>query len=304
MKLFAFLRLIRVHQWVKNFFVFVPLLFSMHLFEWDYLSLTLSAFFIFCLASSAIYVINDLVDIEADRAHPVKRNRPLPSGRISNSTAVITASFLLVIVFWLMMYFNTKFILLVVAFISLNVLYSFWFKNIVLLDIFSIAAGFSIRVLAGAFVITVPISSWLILTTMFISLFLGVMKRRSELVLMTDNFKISNNDSTEQKGSNSRKVLAQYSLNFSDQLATVAATGVIVCYALYTVAPRTVSIFNTERLIYTTPFVVFGIFRFMYLEYISGKGENTTRTLATDIPMIINFLLYVAATVLIIYKLI
>ena len=303
MKLLAFLRLIRVHQWVKNLFVFVPLLFSMHLFEWDYLSIALSAFFIFCLASSAIYVINDLVDIEADRSHPVKKNRPLPSGKISKSTAVITASLILVIVFWLMMYFNTKFILLVVAFITLNVLYSFWFKNIVLLDIFSIAAGFSIRVLAGAFAIAVPISSWLILTTMFISLFLGVMKRRSELVLMTESMKLSN-ESAEQKSSNSRKVLAQYSLNFSDQLATVAATGVIVCYALYSVAPRTVSIFNTERLIYTTPFVVFGIFRFMYLEYISGKGENTTKTLATDLPMILNFILYVAATVVIIYNLV
>ncbi len=303
MKLLAFLRLIRVHQWVKNLFVFVPLLFSMHLFEWDYLSITLSAFFIFCLASSAIYVINDLVDIEADRSHPVKKNRPLPSGRISKPTAVISASLLLLIVFWLMMYFNTKFILLVVAFVALNVLYSFWFKNIVLLDIFSIAAGFSIRVLAGAFAIAVPISSWLILTTMFISLFLGVMKRRSELVLMTESMKLSN-ESAEQKSSNSRKVLAQYSLNFSDQLATVAATGVIVCYALYSVAPRTVSIFNTERLIYTTPFVVFGIFRFMYLEYISGKGENTTKTLATDLPMILNFILYVAATVVIIYNLV
>jgi len=275
----------------------------MHLFEWDYLSVTLSAFFIFCLASSAIYVINDLVDIEADRSHPVKKNRPLPSGKISRSAAVITASLILVIVFWLMMYFNTKFILLVVAFITLNVLYSFWFKNIVLLDIFSIAAGFSIRVLAGAFAIAVPISSWLILTTMFISLFLGVMKRRSELVLMTESMKLSN-ESAEQKSSNSRKVLAQYSLNFADQLATVAATGVIVCYALYSVAPRTVSIFNTERLIYTTPFVVFGIFRFMYLEYISGKGENTTKTLATDLPMILNFILYVAATVVIIYDLV
>ena len=300
MKLFKFLRLIRVHQWVKNVFVFIPLLFSLHLFDEDYLITTLLAFFVFCLASSAIYVINDLVDIESDRAHPVKRNRPLPSGAISKTTAIITASVFLALVFWFMMYFNKEFILLVVVFVVLNVLYSFWLKNIVLLDIFSIAAGFSIRVLAGAFVIQVPISSWLLLTTMFISLFLGVMKRRSELVLVTEtNKQIS--DTAEQK---SRKVLTQYSLNFADQMATVAATGVIVCYALYTVAPRTVSVFQTERLIYTTPFVVFGIFRFMYLEYISGRGENTTRTLATDLPMILNVLVYAFVTVFIIYKLI
>jgi 4-hydroxybenzoate polyprenyltransferase len=302
MKLFKFLRLIRVHQWIKNVFVFIPLLFSLHLFDKDYFITTLLAFLVFCLASSAIYVINDLVDIESDRAHPVKRTRPLPSGDISKTAAIITASLILVTVFWMMMYFNIEFILLVVSFVLLNVLYSFWLKNVVLLDIFSIAAGFSIRVLAGAFVIQVPISSWLLLTTMFISLFLGVMKRRSELVLVTDKQKLSI-ESTEQTGTNSRKVLAQYSLNFADQMATIAATGVIVCYALYTVAPRTVSIFQTERLIYTTPFVVFGIFRFMYLEYISGKGENTTHTLATDIPMIANVLLYAAATIMIIYKL-
>ena len=302
MKLFKFLRLIRVHQWIKNVFVFVPELFSLHLFDKDYFETTLLAFLVFCLASSSIYVINDLVDIESDRAHPVKKDRPLPSGAISQRAAIITASLLLVLVFWLMMYFNTEFILLVVAFVVLNVLYSFWLKNLVLLDIFSIAAGFMIRVLAGAFVIQVPISSWLLLTTMFISLFLGVMKRRSELVLVTENLR-HKTDNADQAGSQSRKVLAQYSLNFADQMATIAATGVIVCYALYTVAPRTVSIFNTERLIYTTPFVVFGIFRFMYLEYINGKGENTTRALATDLPMIINVILYSFATVMIIYKL-
>ncbi|MCU0413700.1 MAG: decaprenyl-phosphate phosphoribosyltransferase [Ignavibacteriaceae bacterium] len=302
MILFQFLRLIRVHQWIKNVFVFIPLLFSLHLFDKDFFITTLFAFLIFCLASSSIYVINDLVDIESDRAHPVKKNRPLPSGAISQTTAIITASLIIVLVFWLMMYFNIEFILLVVAFVVLNILYSFWLKNVVLLDVFSIAAGFSIRVLAGAFVIQVPISSWLLLTTMFISLFLGVMKRRSELVLVTDKQKI-NIESTDQTGTNSRKVLAQYSLNFADQMATIAATGVIVCYALYTVAPRTVSIFQTERLIYTTPFVVFGIFRFMYLEYISGKGENTTHTLATDFPMIANVIFYAIATVMIIYKL-
>jgi len=293
MNLKHYLRLIRVHQWVKNLFVFVPLLFSLHLFNLFYFLQTLSAFIVFCFASSAIYVINDIVDIEADRSHPVKKNRPLPSGNISNSTAVFLAVFLLILVSISLTYFNYKFIVLSVVFVVLNILYSFWLKNVVILDIFSIAAGFSIRVLAGAFAIQVPVSSWLLLTTMFISLFLGVMKRRSELSLVSEN-----------SGMQSRKVLGQYSLNFADQMATIAATGVIVCYALYSVAPRTVSVFNTERLIYTTPFVVFGIFRFMYLEYISGKGENTTRTLATDIPMIINVLLYVIATVVIIYKLV
>jgi len=288
-----YLQLIRVHQWIKNVFVFVPILFSLHLFEKNYLLTTLFAFFVFCLASSAIYVINDLVDIDADRSHPLKKNRPLPSGAINKPSALITAALLLILVFWLIFYFNYEFILIVISFLVLNVLYSFLLKNIVILDIFSIAAGFALRVLAGAFVIQVPISSWLLLTTMFISLFLGVMKRHSELSIIS-----------EESNTLSRKVLAQYSLNFADQIATVAAAGVIICYALYSVAPRTISVFDTERLIYTTPFVVFGIFRYMYLEYMSKKGENTTRIVASDIPMIVTIILYIITTILIIYKII
>ena len=286
-----YLKLIRVHQWVKNFFVFVPLLFSLHIFDWSYLQTSLLAFLIFCLASSSIYVINDLVDVNADRAHPRKKNRPIASDKIKVPSAVIVSSLLLVIIFTIIPYSNFEFLLSVIGFLVLNILYSFIFKNIVILDIFSIAAGFAIRVLGGAFAINVPISNWLLLTTMFISLFLGVMKRHSELVLVSEN-----------ENHESRKVLSHYSLNFADQMATVAAAGVIICYALYTVAPRTVNIFGSENLIYTTPFVVFGIFRFMYLEYQSQKGENTTRVVATDLPMILTVILYILVTMFIIYK--
>jgi len=265
-----YLKLVRVPQWIKNFFVFVPLLFSQHLFDKDYLFTALLAFVVFCLASSLIYVINDIIDIEADKAHPTKMNRPLPSGLISKRSALFVAVVLTAVIVIVLPQFNKEFLYFVTGFVLLNVLYSFWFKHIVILDVFSIAAGFAIRVLAGAVVISVPISSWLILTTMFISLFLGVMKRHSELILVAEN-----------ENAPSRKVLSQYSLNFADQMATVAAAGVIICYALYTVSERTVSAFGTENLIYTTPFVVYGIFRFMYLEYI-----------------------YTVTTVLIIYKII
>jgi hypothetical protein len=148
-----------------------------------------------------------------------------------------------------------------------------------------------LRVMAGAFVISVEISSWLILTTMFISLFLGVMKRRSELVLINDD-----------PNKNTRKVLSSYSLNFTDQMATIAAAGVIICYALYTVSERTIKIFNTDNMIYTTPFVVFGIFRYMFLVYMNKKGENTVEIMLTDIPMIINVSLYIISIVLLIYR--
>lgn len=286
-----YFQLLRVPQWIKNLFVFVPLLFSLHLFEENYFISTLQAFVIFCLASSFIYIINDIIDIKADAVHPQKKYRPLPSGKISIQSALITAIIIFVSLVVLSFFSPTEFIYFLASFILLNVLYSFYFKHVVILDVFSIAAGFTIRVLGGAAIIDVPVSSWLILTTMFISLFLGVMKRHSELEQIT-----------ELEKTPTRKVLAEYSLTFTNQMATVAAAGVIICYALYTVSQRTVSVFDTENLIFTTPFVVFGIFRFMYLEYLNQKGENTTQIMLTDVPMIITVILYIAATVLIVYK--
>lgn len=286
-----YFQLLRVPQWIKNLFVFIPLLFSLHLFEGRYFLLTFKAFIIFCLASSFIYIVNDIIDIKADAAHPQKKFRPLPSGKISVKSAWLTSVLIFVLLILLSVFSPLEFIYFLAGFISLNILYSMFFKHVVILDIFSIAAGFSIRVLAGAAIIDVPVSSWLILTTMFISLFLGVMKRHSELEQIT-----------ELEKTPTRKVLAEYSLTFTNQIATVAAAGVIICYALYTVSQRTVSVFGTENLIYTTPFVVFGIFRFMYLEYLNQKGENTTQIMLTDIPMIVTVLLYGITTILIVYK--
>jgi 4-hydroxybenzoate polyprenyltransferase len=284
-------QLLRVSQWIKNLFVFVPLMFSLHLFEADYFLASLKAFVIFCLASSFIYVINDIIDIKADAVHPKKKFRPLPSGKISKQSAWITSIIIFLFLIAPSFISPIEFIYFLASFILLNIIYSVYFKHIVILDVFSIAAGFTIRVLAGAAIINVPVSSWLVLTTMFISLFLGVMKRHSEL-----------EQTTEREITPTRKVLAEYSLTFTNQMATVAAAGVIICYALYTVSQRTVSVFGTENLIYTTPFVVFGIFRFMYLEYLNQKGENTTQIMLTDLPMILTVILYAATTVLIVYK--
>ncbi len=288
-----YLKLLRLPQWIKNFFVFVPLVFSQHLFEREYFLITFSGFILFCIASSLVYVINDIIDLEADKAHPVKRLRPLPSGKITKGNAIVFSIVIFIITGILLTQFNYHFALSVISYFILNIFYSFYLKHIVLLDIFSIAAGFILRVTAGALIISVPISSWLLLTTMFVSLFLAIMKRQSELKL-----------GHEELSPLTRKVLASYSLDFTNQMATVAASGVIICYALYTVSARTVSIFGTENLIYTTPFVVFGIFRYMYLVYIDKKGENTTEIMLTDLPMILNVLLYILATTLIIYKVI
>ncbi len=284
------LKLIRVPQWIKNFFVFVPLVFSLNLFKGDYFLTSLTGFIAFCLTSSMVYIINDIIDAEADRAHPKKKNRPIASGKISPSQGMITAAVFGIITAVLCLNADISFILLLVLFFLINLLYSLKLKHVVLLDIFSIAAGFLIRVMAGAVIIHVAVSSWLVLTTMFISLFLAVMKRHSELEILP-----------ESTTAETRKVLAFYSLNFADQLATIAAAGVIICYALYTVADRTITVFKTENLIYTTPFVVFGIFRYMFLVYMNKQGENTTRMLVSDLQMIATVILYAAVTLLIIY---
>ncbi len=286
-------KLIRVPQWIKNLFVLVPLVFSMNILHPDLLKNALIAVFCFCLASSLVYIINDIVDREADKLHPKKKERPIASGAISIIQAISLAVILLIINIAFCTQINPSFALANLAYILLNIFYSFYAKNVVLLDIFSIAAGFMLRVIAGAYAISVGISSWLLLTTMFLSLFLAVMKRRSELVLTADTTQNS-----------TRKVLTNYTVGFTDQMATVSAAAVIICYALYTTSQRTIDVFKTEELIFTTPFVVFGIFRYMYLVYKYDQGENTTEIMLHDVPMITNILLYAATTVLILYKVI
>jgi 4-hydroxybenzoate polyprenyltransferase len=286
-----YFNLLRIPQWIKNFFIFVPLVFSQHLFEPEYVKLSLLGFIIFSLVSSSIYIINDLIDINEDKLHPVKKFRPIPAGLIVKNIAIATAFILAVGSFALLSLTNIKFGGTVITYFLITILYSLKLKNIVILDVFTIAAGFMLRILGGAFIINVEISSWLILTTMFISLFLAVMKRRSELKFV----------STDDAGS-TRKVLVHYSTEFIDQMSTVTSAGVIICYALYTVSQRTVTIFKTEHLIYTTPFVVFGIFRYMFLVYIGKKGENTTEILVSDLPMIFNIIIYVLVVIAIIYN--
>ncbi len=286
-----YIKLFRLPQWIKNLFVFVPLLFSQNLFRGSYFFTALFGFFLFCIISSIVYIINDIVDSESDKLHPQKKLRPIPSGKISKKNGLISAFVLGVIGAALLPGANAPFILVIVAYLILNLAYSFALKNLVLLDIFSIAFGFMLRVIGGAVIINVEISSWLILTTLFLSLFLAIMKRQSELkhVLQSNQMAV-------------RKVLAQYSLEFTNQMATVAAAGVIICYALYSVSDRTVHIFQTENLIYTTPFVVFGIFRYLFLVHVNHKGENATEIMISDLPMIFNVVLYILATTFIIYK--
>lgn len=287
-KISVYFRLIRVSNWIKNLFLFVPWLFAKQMFEQESTNRIIIAFFSFCFISSFVYVLNDLFDIENDRNHPVKKKRPIAAGEISIAASYIIMALLLCLSFGFAFLLNVKFMMVLSAYALLNFFYSVKLKDIVLLDIFSIAGGFVLRIAAGAAAIDVVISKWLLLTTLFISLFLAVMKRRSELV--------------QSHGQNySRKVLSDYNLQIIDQISMVASSGVIICYALYTVAEQTIAKFRTERLIYTTIFVVFGVFRYIYIVHKKQDTENVAEVILHDIPMLINLLLYIITITLIIY---
>lgn len=283
-----YIKLLRVPQWIKNVFVFVPIIFSKNLFHPEPLINVVIGFFAFGVVSSIVYVFNDIHDREADRLHPKKKDRPLASGKVSPNNAYLLILVLVIVELVLINFVNFSFILVLAGYLVLNVFYSVKLKNIVILDLLCIAGGFMLRVLGGAFVIDVYVSRWLVLTTLFISLFLAVMKRKSEL-----NLELGENGY--------RQVLDDYSHEFINQISAVSSGGVIISYALYTVADRTVTYFQTENLIYTTIIVVFGIFRYMYLAYQKSEGENTIDVLISDIPMIIASALYFASAVLIIY---
>jgi 4-hydroxybenzoate polyprenyltransferase len=289
-KIVGALNLLRPTQWLKNIFLFAPLIFSKHLFEAIYLRRETCAFVGFCLISSIVYVINDIADREADKLHPIKRNRALASGLLRAHEVVVIICILLLLVISLVPYLDVRFWYTIALYGFLNLAYSFWLKQVVIVDVFVIAAGFMLRVLAGVFAIEVVISSWLVLCTLFISVFLAVSKRRGELMLSTaaDSFA-------------SRPVLKHYDVGFMDQIMTVAASGMAISYALYTVADRTVTIFGTENLLFTTVFVLFGIFRYIFLMRERKTDDNPMHLLLSDMPLVTNILLWFSACVFIIY---
>ncbi|MBU0559237.1 MAG: decaprenyl-phosphate phosphoribosyltransferase [Bacteroidetes bacterium] len=283
-----YFHLFRVKHWIKNLFVFVPLIFSRHLVDAAYFKTAALAFLAFALTSSMVYVFNDIFDVENDRKHPHKKERPIASGEISPTLAWMVFFILLTAITSFSFQFNSEFRYVLLSYGILNILYSTILKKIVIVDVLCVASGFMLRVLGGAFVINVNVSSWLILTTLFVSLFLAIMKRKSESQL------IQNSDET-------RSVLLDYTNEFINQIAAISAAGVIICYALYTMADRTINYFGTEQLVFTSIFVIFGVFRYMFLTYNKRKGENAIEDIITDKPMIINAFLYIASVILIIY---
>ncbi|MEW6511788.1 MAG: decaprenyl-phosphate phosphoribosyltransferase [Bacteroidota bacterium] len=284
------LALLRPKHWIKNLVVFAPLIFAKELFEPGQFLLAVDAFLAFCLTASAVYVINDMADADADRAHPLKKNRPIAARTVSTRTAMTLLVVLLALDMLLCLGLASRAVLLLAAYFLMNLAYSFKLKDVLLLDVFVIAAGFMLRVLAGAYAIGVQVSSWIVLCSMFISLFLGLAKRRGEIV----QFQGTGNDAP-------RAVLRLYSVGSLEQMLTIAAAGAVISYALYTVAPRTMEIFGTDKLIYTTVFVIYGVFRYLFLIHAGKQIENPTNALTSDVPILVNGALWILACIYLIY---
>jgi len=285
----ALVETLRPQQWVKNGFIFAALIFSQSLTRWDRCRQVLLATLVFCLVSSAAYVLNDILDASEDRHHPTKKLRPIASGRLSATTAGIVGAILGgggLIAAWRL---NTGFFGIVVAYLALNILYSTFLKHVVLLDVFIVAAGFLFRVIAGGLVIRVAISPWLIVCTTLLALFIALSKRRHELVLMGD------------RASDHRAILADYSPYFLDQLISIVTASTVVSYALYTLSPDVQNKFPGKRLEITIPFVLFGIFRYLHLIHHGEQGGNPTRSLFTDPVLLLVVLFWAAFVILIIY---
>jgi 4-hydroxybenzoate polyprenyltransferase len=278
---------LRIHQWVKNSFVLAPLVFSQNLGVLSYVLAAIAAAFLFSLASSSIYLINDLVDREQDRLHPTKKFRPIASGQLSLKAACIASVILILIAGSGACFLSVKFLYVLLGYILLNLCYSFFTKRIVFVDVSTIAIGFVLRVLGGAFVINVEISSWLIICTFLLALFLGLGKRKHELVSLKSSTEV-------------REVLGRYRLKFVHRAMWVVALATLASYTAYTLDSRTVMEFETERLCFTTPFIMFGLWRFHVLSA-RPLMNSPTELMLKDLLFILNVLLWGGVTLGIIY---
>jgi 4-hydroxybenzoate polyprenyltransferase len=279
---------LRPRQWSKNLFVFAGLIFSQSLFTplvWP----ALGAFLIFCALSGAIYVFNDLADVEKDRLHPTKRNRPIASGALPVPTAAVLGGVLLVGSLVAAFRLSMPFGLVAAAYAILLTAYSLWLKHLVILDVLTVAAGFVLRAVAGAAAIAVEISGWLVICTILVALFLALGKRRHEYRTLRG------------EAAAHRPILAEYSESFLDQMVAVVTASTVTAYALYTMSPDTVAKFHTRLLPVTLPFVLYGTFRYLYLLYRRELGGNPSDLLLTDRALLVNTLLWMLALLVIIY---
>ncbi len=279
----------RFQQWIKNLFIFAALIFSANLFNYPDVLITLEGFFIFCLTASGVYLFNDIVDIEKDKLHPIKSKRALPSGKLSVKNAIVASVLFLFVGIFVSFHLKFEFGIVLLGYVVINIWYTYQLKRVVILDVMTIAAGFVLRVIAGAVLIGVPSSEWLIICTILLSLFLGFSKRRHEIKIL-------------ENGANThRPVLQHYSPYFLDQMIGIVTATTVMSYALYTISDETVHKFGTKHLIYTVPFVLYGIFRYLYLVHKKDEGGDPTRLALTDLPLLFNIVLWIITVTIIIY---
>jgi 4-hydroxybenzoate polyprenyltransferase len=280
---------LRPTQWSKNLFVVAPLVFARELFDVELVLRAALAFVLFSAASSSVYLINDLRDREKDRLHPLKRKRPIASGELGAGVAAVAAVVLGVAALGSALYLGARFTIILAVFIALSSLYTFGLKNVVIVDVMAVAFNYVLRVEGGAAAIDVQVSTWILLCTIFVALFLAFSKRRHELLLMSE------------RAADQRQVLAQYGATFLDQMINVVTASTLLCYALYTLAPETVEKFGSTALIYTLPFVLFGIFRYLYLVYQVSNPRNPTEQILRDVPFVLNVGLWGLTVIAVIY---
>lgn len=291
-----FFIILRPKQWIKNLLLFTALIFSLNE-HWDFsdvnyvlhlLGIIISSFFIFCLLSSATYIINDIIDIDIDRHHPDKKSRPLASGKL-NLKLIRVMAVLLSLITLSSSYFigivtgsGVTFGVIATLYLVFSVGYSLFFKNIVILDIFTIATGFVLRVIAGAVILNFPISPWLYICAMLLALFLALIKRRNEKLLLSDD---------ADNSMNYRKTLSEYSVHLIDEMLVLIATAAFICYCLYTISAENLPKNHTMML--TIPFVLYGLFRYFYLIHIRNVRWSTEEMLFKDKPLIITVVFWI-----------
>lgn len=279
----------RPKQWTKNLFVFAGILFALKFFNFPLLLTVMAAFAAFCALSSSVYLINDINDADGDRRHPVKRLRPVASRQLSVPSALTAASVLAAGSLTAALLLGLPFFLTSLAYFLLMLLYTFVLRDLVILDIFTIAAGFVLRAVAGVVVISVQLSPWLVICTVLLALFIALGKRRHELMVLN-------------KAEEHRAILNEYNPQLLDQMISAVAGSTVMAYTLYTLWPETVAKFGTHNLVYSVPLILYGIFRYLYLIYQKDQGGRPEELVVTDLPLFLTLLFWTATLIAIIYS--
>ncbi|MCE5299415.1 MAG: decaprenyl-phosphate phosphoribosyltransferase [Spirochaetia bacterium] len=279
------LNLLRVRQWPKNILVYAALIFTSNLFNTAYLLKVTIGFFLFSFAASSLYILNDILDYKQDRIHPEKKNRPIASGEINRDFALVLSAILMTVSLTGSYFLNFEFFITVASYIIITTLYSLRLKHVVILDIFAVSSGFVLRAISGAFIISVSISPWLIICVSLGALFMSLGKRRYELSL--------------PDAAKHRRILDEYSIPLVDEMISMVTASTVISYSLYTFLSETASKHNYMML--TIPFVLYGIFRYLYLMHKKNLGGSPEMILLKDVPMIICVTLYLLTTIAIVY---